>query len=102
MLKPTFDGMSTPFAQAVAGRVVTISTTPLDTPNDERQFVITYKRVSTHNEGKEAPTLIVVPSGWLLKEQLDVVVSHGRVTMEQIPGAKLTEGVSYKSWTRVV
>jgi len=94
----TFAGMSTPFAQAVAGRVVSISVPPLDTPVHSRQYQIIYKLTGTM-----APTEIVVPSEWMEIDALEVSTKPpGRVTIKSVAGAQLTKDIGYKPSARVL
>lgn len=93
----TFAGMSTPFAQAVAGRAVSISITPLDTPEKDRRYTLTYQLTGTM-----APTEIVIPSAWLLTANLKVGVGEADiVTLEEVSGAQLTKDIGYSAWTKV-
>ena len=94
--------MRAPFAQAVAGRVISIRSTPFDTPQTERGYSIAF--VSDPLHPVTAPTEIVVSTMWLTKDELDVEVKgQGRyeVTMQEMAGARLTDGVAYMPWTRI-
>merc|ERR1712216_637470 len=100
--KGTFEGMSTPFAQAVAGRVISIRTTPLDTPAPLRQYVIKFARFTA----RQASTEIVIPSGWLRWDEIRIAVHSGgstrcERTVKELPGATLTKDITYRAWTRL-
>jgi len=102
----TFQALSLlPFAQAVAGRVVSISNTPVQSANWARKFVLKYVRNPCFSAAPTAPTEIVISSAWLPKEELNVDVvgcsCKVAVAMETMPGASLAAGVVYKAWTRV-
>ena len=100
MRKWTFEGMSAPFAQSVAGRVLSIDVTPLTTSAAKRQYTLIYV-----NTTATAPTEIVVNAMWLPQEKLDVQVSDPDAeakVVQHLPAAKLTEGVSYEASALVV
>merc|ERR1712187_214537 len=93
----TWAGLSTPFAQAVAGRVVAIKVTPLNTSASQRQYSVTYALTESHG-----PTEIVVPADWAPADKFKVDAGHGDVVnIEKIPGAQLSKVLAYKSSARV-
>jgi endoglycosylceramidase len=103
----TFEGVSAPFAQSVAGRVLSIDVTPLRTPPAQRRYALTYVPTNTTGpDGNSAPSELVVSSLWLPREQLDVQVSGQEAAWVLIlvltDGAKLTDGVQYAAATKVV
>lgn len=101
MRRYTFEGMSAPFAQSVAGRVVSIEVSPLQTPAAKRQYKLEYMLANA-----TAPSEIIVSSMWLPQEDLAVDIdgdSTAHASIEPyMPAAKLTDGVSYKSAAKVV
>ena len=66
--------MSAPFAQAVAGRVLSVEVTPLRTAKDSRRYTLTL-----HPTKATAPTEIIVSELWLPASNLDVKVSDEMV-----------------------
>jgi hypothetical protein len=101
MRRFTFEGMSAPFAQSVAGRVLSIEVSPLQTPAAKRQYKLEYMLANA-----TAPSEIIVSSMWLRQEDLAVKIigdSTAEASIEPyIPAAKLTDGVSYKAAAKVV
>jgi hypothetical protein len=96
----TFKGMSAPFAQSVAGRVLSIDVTPLTTTAAKRRYILNYVHTNA-----TAPTEIIVNAMWLPQEKLDVQVSDPDAVasiVQHLPAAKLTEGVSYKAAVKVL
>eukprot|EP01043_Picozoa_sp_COSAG02_P063717 COSAG02_NODE_9109_length_2327_cov_1.016158_2_plen_120_part_00 len=93
--------MSAPFAQSVAGRVVSIEVSPLQTPAAKRQYKLEYMLANA-----TAPSEIIVSSMWLPQENLAVKIdgdstAHASIA-PYIPAAKLTNSVSYKAAAKVV
>lgn len=99
----TFEGMSAPFAQSVAGRVQKIEVSPLRTAAAKRKYQIRYM---SGGNITAAPSEIIVNSMWLPMERLAVKVSGDPSVEasieEHLPGAKLTQGVSYTASAKVV
>ena len=92
--------MSAPFAQAVAGRVLSVEVTPLRTAKDSRRYTLTL-----HPTKAAAPTEIIVSELWLPASSLDVKVSDAAATVRiesKLAGAKLTDGVAYPAAAKVV
>ena len=92
--------MSAPFAQSVAGRVLSINVTPLRTPPASRKYSLTFIPTNT-----TAPTELIVNSIWLPHDQLEVTVTGLKASWSlklAIPGARLTDGVAYTASTKVV
>ena len=93
--------MSAPFAQSVAGRVISIEVSPLQTPAAKRQYKLEYVLANA-----TAPSEIIVSSMWLRQEDLAVKIigdSTADASIEPyIPAARLTDGVSYKAAAKVV
>ena len=103
----TFEGMSAPFAQSVAGRVLSIDVTPLRTPAAKRKYTLTYLPTNTTGpDGNSAPTEMIVSSMWLPLDQLEVTVSGQEAAwvlkLVATDGAKLSDGVSYAAAAKVV
>jgi hypothetical protein len=113
----TFRGMSAPFAQAVAGRMLGATVTPLSTPKAQRTYTLSYMpAASTPSSNATADggaasaatvgTEIIVNAMWLEQAALHVTVLGGgeavaKVTVESWAGAQLNKDVSYEASVRV-